>query len=68
MKIKRTTDENIIWMCQYCGKENEVWLDLTTGSKFDFIEDCTVCCRPNRIIIKIDEENNLTVESRYTDE
>jgi hypothetical protein len=68
MKIKRPTDENISWICQYCSKDNEVWLDLTTANKFDFIEDCMVCCRPNRIIVTIDEDDNILVESRFIDE
>ncbi len=45
------TDDDLIWRCQYCGVENTVWVDLTIDDKQDFIEDCRICCRPNRIII-----------------
>ncbi|NWF50597.1 MAG: CPXCG motif-containing cysteine-rich protein [Ignavibacteriaceae bacterium] len=62
------TDDELIWPCQYCGAENTVWVDLTVGGKQDFVEDCRICCRPNRIIIKIDNEENIFVESRITDE
>ena len=45
------TDDDLVWRCQYCGVENTVWVDLTIDDKQDFIEDCRICCRPNRIII-----------------
>lgn len=63
-----TTDEDIVWTCQYCGVHNSVWIDLTVSSKLDFIEDCEICCRPNRIIITIDEDENIILESRPQDE
>lgn len=63
-----TTDEDVVWTCQYCGVHNSVWLDMTVDGKQDFIEDCRICCRPNRIIIVTDEDNNVYVEARPSDE
>ena len=64
------TDEDLVWRCQYCGVENTVWVDLTIDEKQDFIEDCRICCRPNRIIVfrDSDDEENILIESRITDE
>jgi len=64
------TDDDLVWRCQYCGVENTVWVDLTAGDNQDFIEDCRICCRPNRIIIKVDtlDDENVLVESRISDE
>jgi hypothetical protein len=62
------SDEDLVWTCQYCGVENTVWVDLTIEGKQDFIEDCRICCRPNRIIILKDEEDNILIESRPSDE
>jgi len=64
------TDDVLNWVCQYCGEENQIWVDLTVLGNQDFIEDCEVCCRPNRILIKHDKENEeyIFVESRITDE
>ena len=64
----QTTDEDIVWICQYCGVSNSVWVDLTIEGKQDFIEDCRICCRPNRIIIIRDNDDNLTIEARPSDE
>ncbi len=65
---KQTTDEDVVWTCQYCGELNSVWIDLTISGKQDFIEDCRICCRPNRVIITTDEDNNIFIESRLSDE
>jgi len=64
-----TTDEVLTWTCQYCSEENELWVDLTIEDKQDFIEDCYICCRPNRIIISEQKEESIpSVEARLTDE
>jgi hypothetical protein len=64
------TDDVLGWICQYCGEENDVWIDLTVLDKQDFIEDCSICCRPNRIIITrdTDDEEYVFVEARQADE
>jgi hypothetical protein len=64
------TDDVLTWVCQYCGEENQVWVDLTVMEDQDFIEDCEICCKPNRILIKHDKENEeyIFLESRPSDE
>jgi len=62
------SDDDFTWVCQYCGVKNSVWVDLTVEGKQDFVEDCRICCRPNRIIITKDIENNIFAESRPLDE
>ncbi len=64
------TDDVINWICQYCGEENELWVDLTVEGKQDLIEECDVCCRPNRVIITHNKEDKeqVIVDSRLTDE
>jgi len=36
--------------CPYCGEPNLVRVD-TSVEEQDFIEDCTVCCRPIEILV-----------------
>ncbi len=60
-------DEDIVWMCQYCGVHNTVQVDFTISGKQDFIEDCRICCRPNRIIITTDYDDNIFVDTRLID-
>ena len=63
------TDDYLSWTCQYCGEENVLWVDLTIEDEQDFIEDCSFCCRPNRIVISpIQEGEGLLVTAMLTDE
>gem|GEM_PF-459822 len=62
------TDDDLVWTCQYCGVQNTVWIDLTVNGKQDIIEECRICCRPNRVIATVDQEENVLVEARPSDE
>lgn len=49
------------YMCAYCGEMNSTFVDLSGGNQQSYIEDCQVCCRPNVLYIRIDEET-LTID------
>ena len=38
--------------CPYCGEINEIALDPGSGSEQEYVEDCQVCCRPWRVIVR----------------
>lgn len=44
------------FVCVYCLEVNEVVVDASGGLNQEYVEDCQVCCRPNRLTIAIDEE------------
>ncbi len=54
----------VYYPCAYCGEENETSVDSSAGSPQSYIEDCSVCCRPNTLHITILSEGsvNLRVE------
>ena len=35
--------------CPYCGEDVELVIDEGGGDQQSYVEDCPVCCRPNRI-------------------
>ena len=43
------------FICAYCLQLNEIVVDGTGGMHQQYIEDCQVCCRPNRLVITIEE-------------
>lgn len=45
------------FQCAYCGEINATTIDPTAGWVQDTVEDCQVCCRPNRLHITIDPES-----------
>lgn len=44
------------YFCAYCGEGSITFVDLSGGFSQSYIEDCQVCCRPNRLFITVDEE------------
>jgi Cysteine-rich CPXCG len=41
------------YTCSYCFEQNEVLVDVSGGTYQEYIEDCQVCCRPNRLRITV---------------
>ena len=35
--------------CPYCAQLVDTWPDPGGGKVQEYVEDCTVCCRPTRI-------------------
>lgn len=44
------------YCCAYCGETITTFIDLSGGLTQSYVEDCQVCCRPNILYIRIDEE------------
>lgn len=45
------------YICDACGEEIVIPLDLSQGSSQEFVEDCPVCCRANVLHIEIDGDD-----------
>lgn len=43
--------------CPYCGEWIEIYVDPGGATRQDYIEDCSVCCRPIRIQARLDHES-----------
>ncbi|MGD2183265.1 CPXCG motif-containing cysteine-rich protein [Lusitaniella coriacea LEGE 07167] len=52
---------NSEFTCAFCGEPNPTFVDFSAGSEQSYIEDCQVCCRPNILYVRIDEDT-LEVE------
>ena len=50
--------------CAYCFQKNTIFVDPTGGDAQQYVEDCQVCCQPNRLYIAWDEgEEQYIVDS-----
>ncbi len=47
--------EDAAYICDACGEEIVIPIDLSQGAHQEYVEDCPVCCRPNRITLEVDE-------------
>lgn len=52
-------DDEATYICDACGEEIVIPIDLSAGSQQSYVEDCPVCCRPNVVHLDIDEEGDV---------
>ena len=56
---RRHLTEETSYICDACGEEIEIPVDLSAGESQEYVEDCPVCCRPNLIHVEIDESGDV---------
>ncbi len=55
--------ETLDVQCPYCGETIEIDVEPMEDSQ-EFIEDCTVCCRPIQFETRTDDEGIELIASR----
>jgi hypothetical protein len=54
------------YVCAYCGEANLTFVDFSAGGQQSYVEDCQVCCRPNVLYVRIDEDTlDVEIDSEY---
>ncbi|HWB08320.1 MAG TPA: CPXCG motif-containing cysteine-rich protein [Pirellulales bacterium] len=53
--------EESSYVCDSCGEEIVIPLDLSAGSSQEYVEDCPVCCHPNIIRLEIDDDGSVRI-------
>jgi hypothetical protein len=55
------------YVCDGCGEEIVVPIDLSQGAHQKYVEDCPVCCQANVIHVEIDDHGSVLVwgEAEY---
>lgn len=56
-----TSQEEASYVCDACGEEIVIPLDLSEGMSQSYVEDCPVCCRANKIHVQLDDDGNAVV-------
>jgi len=49
------------YLCDGCGEEIIVPLDLSQGARQKYVEDCPVCCQANVIHVELDDDGGVLV-------
>ena len=49
--------------CPHCGESIQQGVDPSAGREQRFTEDCPVCCNPNMLSIRFDDEGHATVDA-----
>lgn len=55
--------EEATYICDNCGEEIVVPIDVSAGIHQQYVEDCPVCCCPNVIHISVDRAGEADVHS-----
>ena len=48
--------DETVYTCDSCGEEIVIPVDVSEGSRQQYVEDCPVCCHPHVITVDIDEK------------
>lgn len=48
--------EEASYICDACGEEIVIPLDISQGPHQEYVEDCPVCCRANVIHVDFDDD------------
>ena len=51
------------YICDACGEEIVVPLDLSQGSIQEYVEDCPVCCRANVVHVEINDDGTAMLRA-----
>lgn len=60
-RSERSMPQDASYVCESCGEEIVVPVDVSQGSRQEYVEDCPVCCSPNVIHVEVDEDGQPRV-------
>ena len=55
MKQSTHSAQEAVYVCDSCGEEIVIPVDLSEGEKQQYVEDCPVCCHANIIHVEVNE-------------
>jgi len=55
--------EEAFYICDSCGEEIVIPLDLSAGRDQQYVEDCPVCCRPNVIQLNLADDGSVQLRA-----
>ncbi len=58
-------DLEATYICESCGEEIVVPVDVSGGMQQDYVEDCPVCCHPMSLHVEIDDEGEARVAGEH---
>ena len=61
----RPVEAEAVYICDSCGEEIVVPVDISAGTHQDYVEDCPVCCHPMTLHIDIDPDGEPRVAGEH---
>jgi hypothetical protein len=63
-----TADTIATSSCPYCGEEVDLAVDPGGGPRQEYVEDCSVCCRPWQVTLTYDAQGIADVQLEPADD
>jgi len=63
--VDRSTAAEATYICDSCGEEIVVPVDISAGPHQDYVEDCPVCCHPMRLHVDIDPDGETHIAGEH---
>lgn len=57
--------QEAVYICDSCGEEIIVPVDISAGAHQDYVEDCLVCCHPMTLHVDIDTDGEAHIEGEH---
>lgn len=64
-KVPKSAHQEAAYICDACGEEIVVPVDISAGSHQDYVEDCPVCCHPMTLHVEIRDDGEAHVEGEH---
>ncbi|MSR27509.1 MAG: CPXCG motif-containing cysteine-rich protein [Planctomycetaceae bacterium] len=64
-KSRARIDAEATYVCDSCGEEIIVPIDISAGAHQAYVEDCPVCCHPMTLRVEIDPDGEARVEGEH---
>ena len=52
------------YVCDACGEEVVIPVDVAAGASQEYVEDCPVCCRPNVVTVSVGPDGSAACSAR----
>jgi transcription elongation factor Elf1 len=53
------------YVCDSCGEEIVVPVDLSAGARQTYVEDCPVCCHPMSLRVEIGSDGEARIQGEH---
>jgi hypothetical protein len=65
VRPRRSPHADASYVCDSCGEEIVVPVDVSAGARQDYVEDCPVCCHPMRLHVRIDDDGEARIDGEH---
>jgi transcription elongation factor Elf1 len=64
-KTRPVTVADATYICDSCGEEIVVPVDLSAGNHQEYVEDCPVCCHPMSLHVDIAPDGEAKIHGEH---